>query len=258
MSRKPVRHVRDADQPDIGKGMAGRQQRRAADGEGAKPGALRSGGRRARHAPAPSQAGARPQALRGWWRASFERFSLGDGAVNPGLADPVASRRRPRYRRYGAWSRRSRRRRATAPRAGRPAPRRRCAPRCRASWCGFRDRHRRRRFSGCSSIAAIRAARSAGSTIAAQQSVAERVLIEDVGEARRRDAADAEALQRPHRGLARAAAAEILAGQKDLRAPERRAVEDEVALVAGLVEAPAAEQAARQVGRSRSAGRPTG
>ena len=45
-----------------------------------------------------------------------------------------------------------------------------------------------------------------------EQPVAKGVLIEDVGETRRRDSAYAETLQCPDRRLARAAAAEILAG----------------------------------------------
>ena len=49
-----------------------------------------------------------------------------------------------------------------------------------------------------------------------QDAVLEAVVEEDVGEAGRDDAADAEVLQRPGRVLARRAAAEIVAGDQDL------------------------------------------
>ena len=49
-----------------------------------------------------------------------------------------------------------------------------------------------------------------------QDAVLEAVVVEDVGEARRDHAADAEVEQRPGRVLARRAAAEVLAGDEDL------------------------------------------
>ena len=58
-----------------------------------------------------------------------------------------------------------------------------------------------------------------------QQSVFERVVAEDIGEGGGDDRADAPAGQRPGGMLARGAAAEVIAGQQDLRA-----------LVLGLVE----------------------
>src|SRR6185312_6538578 len=80
--------------------------------------------------------------------------------------------------------------------------------------------------------------------------VLEAVVVEDVGEARRDDAADAEIHQRPGRVLARATAAEILAGDQDLGIAIGRLVEDEVGIlravrpVAQLVEQHLAEAGA--------------
>src|SRR6185437_12420574 len=83
-----------------------------------------------------------------------------------------------------------------------------------------------------------------------QDAVLEAVVVEDVGEARRDDAADAEIHQRPGRVLARATAAEILAGDQDLGIAIGRLVEDEVGIlravrpVAQLVEQHLAEAGA--------------
>ena len=57
-----------------------------------------------------------------------------------------------------------------------------------------------------------------------QDAVLEAVVVEDVGEARRDDAADAEIEQRPGRVLAARAAAEVLAGDQDLRVAVGRLV----------------------------------
>src|SRR5690606_22978727 len=61
-----------------------------------------------------------------------------------------------------------------------------------------------------------------------EQPVLEAVVVEDVGEARPDDGADAVVEQRPGSVLARAAAAEIVAYQQDLRAPVARLIEHEV------------------------------
>src|SRR5712692_1613778 len=68
-----------------------------------------------------------------------------------------------------------------------------------------------------------------------QDAVLEAVVVEDVGEARRDDAADAEIQERPGRVLARAAAAEILAGDQDLRLPVGRLVEDEIRVLRPVI-----------------------
>ena len=83
-----------------------------------------------------------------------------------------------------------------------------------------------------------------------QDAVLEAVVVEDVGEAGRDDAADAEIEQRPGRMLAARAAAEIVAGDEDLRLAVGRLVEHEirvlraVVVVAHLGEKPGAEAGA--------------
>src|SRR6266567_6902197 len=64
-----------------------------------------------------------------------------------------------------------------------------------------------------------------------QDAVLEAVVIEDVGEARGDDAADAEIRERPRRVLARGAAAEILAGDQDPGAAIGRLVQHEIRLL---------------------------
>src|SRR5216683_784069 len=71
--------------------------------------------------------------------------------------------------------------------------------------------------------------------LARQDAVLEAVVVEDVGEARRDDAAYAEIQQRQGRDLARAAAAEILAGDQDLRLPVGRLVEDEIRVLRPVI-----------------------
>ena len=61
-----------------------------------------------------------------------------------------------------------------------------------------------------------------------QDAVLEAVVVEDVGEARRDHAADAEIQQRPGRMFARRAAAEILVRDQDLGVPVRLRVQHEV------------------------------
>src|SRR5216684_7221952 len=68
-----------------------------------------------------------------------------------------------------------------------------------------------------------------------QDAVLEAVVVEDVGEARRDDAAYAEIQERPGRVLARAAAAEILADDQDLRLPVGRLVEDEIRVLRPVI-----------------------
>ena len=77
-----------------------------------------------------------------------------------------------------------------------------------------------------------------------QDAVLEAVVVEDVGEAGRDDAADAEIQQRPGRVLARRAAAEILAGDEDLGLAVGRLVQHEIRVLAAV--------------RRRSASRRTG
>ena len=60
-----------------------------------------------------------------------------------------------------------------------------------------------------------------------QEAVLQAVLPVDVGEAARHDAADAGCEHRPHRALARGAAAEIAAGHQDAGRAELRLVENE-------------------------------
>jgi len=67
-----------------------------------------------------------------------------------------------------------------------------------------------------------------------QHAVLEAVVVEDVGEARRDDAADAEIQQRPGRMLPRGAAAEIGAGHQDRRLAVGRAVQHELRLLAAI------------------------
>ena len=76
-----------------------------------------------------------------------------------------------------------------------------------------------------------------------QDAVLEAVVEEDVGEGGRDHAADAEIQQRPGRVLARGAAAEVLAGDQDLRVAVGLAVEHELRpLAAVVVEAQRLEQ----------------
>ena len=75
----------------------------------------------------------------------------------------------------------------------------------------------------------------------------------------RDDAAYADLLQRPHRPLARAAAAEIVAGEHDLRAAIGRAVEDELGVLrsrpAGSAAARSAHRPSCRASRRRSGAR---
>ena len=68
-----------------------------------------------------------------------------------------------------------------------------------------------------------------------QNAVLETVVVENVGEARRDDAADAEIEQRPGRVLAALAAAEIFAGDQDLGLVVRRGVQDEVSFARAVL-----------------------
>src|SRR6185312_11494370 len=67
-----------------------------------------------------------------------------------------------------------------------------------------------------------------------KNAVLEAVVVEDVGEARRNHALDAEVEQRPRRMLAARAAAEIRAGDQDLRLLVRRLVEHEIGIPAAV------------------------
>jgi hypothetical protein len=68
-----------------------------------------------------------------------------------------------------------------------------------------------------------------------QDAVLEAVVVEDVAELGRDDAADAEVEQRPRRMLAARAAAEIVAGDENLRRLVGRLVEDEIGIVRAVV-----------------------
>ena len=68
-----------------------------------------------------------------------------------------------------------------------------------------------------------------------QHAVLETVVVENVAERGGDDAADAEIHQRPGRVLARRAAAEIVAGDQNLRLAIGRLVEDEVRVLAAVV-----------------------
>src|SRR5260221_556323 len=68
-----------------------------------------------------------------------------------------------------------------------------------------------------------------------QDAVLEAVVVEDVGEARRDDAGDAEIEERPGRVLAARAAAEIFAGDEDLGLAIGRLVEDEIGVFGAVV-----------------------
>src|SRR5207245_1911470 len=84
-----------------------------------------------------------------------------------------------------------------------------------------------------------------------QQAVLEAVLMEDVAEARRDHRAHAVGRQRPHRGLARGAAAEVLGGDDDPGSAVRRLVQDEVGpLGAVATEAHVVKQEARVLGNA--------
>src|SRR5258706_313362 len=63
-----------------------------------------------------------------------------------------------------------------------------------------------------------------------QQRIFQRILLEDIGERCADHGAEPELGQRPGSMLARAAAAEVVARQKDLRARGPRLVEDEIGL----------------------------
>jgi len=83
-----------------------------------------------------------------------------------------------------------------------------------------------------------------------QQPVLDAVLVEDVAEARRDHRADAPGVERPHRHLARRAAAEVLGRHEDLRAAVGGLVQDELGLLRAVgVEAHVVEQEARVVRR---------
>src|SRR6185312_9488068 len=82
-----------------------------------------------------------------------------------------------------------------------------------------------------------------------QDAVLEAVVVEDVGEVRRDDAADAEIQQRPRRVLTRAAAAEVLVRDDDLRLAVWLLVEHEIgAFVAVVVVAQRVEQVHAEAG----------
>ena len=82
-----------------------------------------------------------------------------------------------------------------------------------------------------------------------QQPAAERVAAEDVGERRRDHRADAVVLERPHRVLARRAAAEVAPGHQHRAAAVRVLVEHEVrALGAAVVVAPGVEEERAEAG----------
>src|ERR1700733_1683880 len=68
-----------------------------------------------------------------------------------------------------------------------------------------------------------------------QNTVLEAVIVEDVAERGRDDAADAEIEQRPRRMLAARAAAEIVAGNQHLGIAITRLVEDEIGVLAAVV-----------------------
>ena len=88
-----------------------------------------------------------------------------------------------------------------------------------------------------------------GADLDRQDAVLEAVVVEDVGEAGRDDAADAEIEQRPGRVLAARAAAEIVAGDQDLRLAVGRLVEDEIRVLrAVVVVAHLGEQALAEAG----------
>ena len=78
-----------------------------------------------------------------------------------------------------------------------------------------------------------------------QDAVLEAVVVENVGEARRDDATDAEIEQRPGRVLAARAAAEIFPGDENLRLVVRRLVQHEI----GGAACPSRHSAARRTGR---------
>src|SRR6202012_3395337 len=86
-----------------------------------------------------------------------------------------------------------------------------------------------------------------------QDAVLEAVGEEDVAKARADHGADAAFLQRPHRALARGAAAEVRSGDEDLRLAIGFAVEDELGIlrtvlqIAQRAERPFAERAADAV-----------
>src|SRR5262249_45325782 len=85
-----------------------------------------------------------------------------------------------------------------------------------------------------------------------QQAVLAGVAVEDLAEARRDHAADAEAHQRPDRALARAAAAEVRAGDEDACGAVARLVEHEIGnLLALRVVAPVGKQLGTEVDRRR-------
>ncbi len=97
----------------------------------------------------------------------------------------------------------------------------------------------------------ISLSRSSFETTHRQDAVLEAVVVEDVGEAGRDHAADAEVEQRPGGMLAARPAAEIVAGDQDLRLAVGRLVEDEIRVFRTvLVVAHLREQAAPSPVRS--------
>jgi hypothetical protein len=79
-----------------------------------------------------------------------------------------------------------------------------------------------------------------------QQTVLEAVLVKNVTQARRDHRADAVGAERPHRRLARRAAAEVLSGHDDLRTAKPRPVQNELRLLRAVgVKAHVVEEKAR-------------
>jgi hypothetical protein len=75
-----------------------------------------------------------------------------------------------------------------------------------------------------------------------QQRILQRILLENVGEAGADHGAEAELRERPRGVLAGAAAAEVIAGQQNLRAFAARRVEDEVGFLPIGIVAPVVEE----------------
>src|SRR4029078_10541128 len=81
-----------------------------------------------------------------------------------------------------------------------------------------------------------------------QQSVLERVLVEDVAEAGGEDRLDAEARQSPHCELPRTSASEVRPCDDDCRAAKRLSIEDELRILRAIeVVTPASEQAIARI-----------
>ena len=106
------------------------------------------------------------------------------------------------------------------------------------------DRHLRMRRDG-----GIELSHDIGPDASGQQSVAEGVLIEDIGEARGEDAADPELHQGPHSRLARTAATEILIRDEDACPAKRLSVENKLGILAARVGvAPPGEKPPAEIG----------